>query len=45
MKNISAVVKVFGMILKYSAVLMAVVKGIEIVHQELEKIDLNEKTE
>lgn len=45
MKNISSVIKVFGMILKYSAVLMAIVKGIEIVHAELEKIDLTEKPE
>ena len=42
MKNLSVVLKTFGLILKYSAVLLAVIKGLEVVNDELKKIDLSD---
>ena len=44
MKNLSSVVKIVSLVLKYSAVLIAVVKGLEVINEELQKIDFNDKT-
>lgn len=42
MKSIKGVIAVIGLIVKYSAIVMAVIKGIEVVHSELEKIEFGE---
>jgi hypothetical protein len=42
MKNLQSAIKLFAVILKYSAVLIAVIKGIEIVNEELQKITFEE---
>lgn len=42
MKSIKGVIAVIGLIVKYSAIVMAVIKGIEVVHSELEKIDFGD---
>ena len=40
LKNIISVIK---LIVKYSAVVMAVIKGIQIVSEELDKIDFSDE--
>jgi hypothetical protein len=45
MNKLKGMVSVIGLIVKYSAVVMAIIKGIEVVSQELEKIDFSEKKE
>ncbi|MFV5699005.1 hypothetical protein ACM55H_11615 [Flavobacterium sp. ZT3R17] len=45
MNKLKGIVSVIGLIVKYSAVVMAIIKGIEVVSQELEKIDFSEKKE
>lgn len=42
LKNIIAIV---GIIVKYGAVITAVIKGIQVVSEELEKIDFSENKE
>ncbi|QKJ63832.1 hypothetical protein [Flavobacterium sp. M31R6] len=42
MKSIKGVISIIGLIVKYSAIVMAVIKGIEVVYSELQKIDLGE---
>lgn len=42
LKNIIAIV---GIIVKYGAVITAVIKGIQVVSEELEKIDFSDKEE
>jgi hypothetical protein len=44
MNKLKGVVSVIGLIVKYSAVVMAIIKGIQVVHTELEKLDLGTKT-
>lgn len=41
MNKLKGIVSVIGLIVKYSAVVMAVIKGIDVVYQELEKIDFD----
>lgn len=43
MNKLKGIVSVIGLIVKYSAVVMAIIKGIDVVYQELEKIDFSEK--
>ncbi|WP_185963154.1 hypothetical protein [Flavobacterium gawalongense] len=43
MNKVKGVISVIGIIVKYSAVVMAIIKGIEVIYQELEKIDFSEK--
>lgn len=45
MKSLKGVISIIGIIVKYSAVVMAIIKGIEVVYSELEKIDLGDKVE
>ncbi|WP_310560618.1 hypothetical protein [Flavobacterium sp.] len=44
MNKLKGVISFIGIIVKYSAVVMAIIKGIEVVYDELEKIDLTDKT-
>lgn len=41
MNKLKGLVSVIGLIVKYSAVVMAVIKGIQVVSEELEKIDFD----
>jgi hypothetical protein len=43
MSKLKGIIAIIGVIVKYSAVVMAIIKGIEVVYDELEKIDLNPK--
>jgi hypothetical protein len=45
MKKLSGIISIIGIIVKYSAVVMAIIKGIEVVFDELQKIDLSDKKE
>lgn len=45
MSKLKGIISVIGLIVKYSAVVMAIIKGIEVVYNELEKIDLSDKKE
>ncbi|MDI5888738.1 hypothetical protein [Flavobacterium yafengii] len=42
MLKLKGIVSVIGLVVKYSAVVMAIIKGIEVVFNELQKIDLGE---
>lgn len=44
MNKLKGIISIIGIIVKYSAVVMAIIKGIEVVYSELEKIDLTQKT-
>ena len=41
MNKLKSLIAVIGIIVKYSAVVMAVIKGIQVVSEELEKIDFD----
>ena len=41
MNKLKGIVSVIGLIVKYSAVVMAIIKGIEVVSVELSKIDFD----
>ncbi|WP_158614845.1 hypothetical protein [Flavobacterium sp. LB2P53] len=41
MNKLKGIIGIIGLIVKYSAVVMAIIKGIEVVSQELEKIDFD----
>lgn len=43
MSKLKGIISIIGLIVKYSAVVMAIIKGIEVVYQELGKIDLTTK--
>ncbi|MDD5151422.1 MAG: hypothetical protein PHC28_13270 [Flavobacterium sp.] len=43
MNKLKGIISIIGIIVKYSAVVMAVIKGIEVIYDELEKIDLSDK--
>ena len=45
MKNLKGIISMIGLIVKYSAVVMALIKGIETVYVELDKIDLEKNVE
>lgn len=42
MKSLKSVIAIIGIIVKYSAVVMAIIKGVEVIYSELEKIDLGD---
>lgn len=44
MKNLKNIIGVIKIIVKYSAVVIAIIKGITVVCDELEKIDLSDNT-
>lgn len=41
MNKLKGIISVVGLIVKYSAIVMAIIKGIEVAYNELEKIDLS----
>nr|WP_314896777.1 hypothetical protein [uncultured Flavobacterium sp.] len=41
MHKLKGVIGIIGLIVKYSAVVMAIIKGIQVVSEELEKIDFD----
>jgi hypothetical protein len=43
MNKLKGIISIIGVIVKYSAVVMAIIKGIEVVFDELKKIDLTYK--
>lgn len=45
MSKLKGIISFIGLIVKYSAVVLAVIKGIEVVYSELKKIDFNDKKE
>lgn len=42
MNKLKGVIAIVGIIVKYGAVVTAIIKGIQVVSEELEKIDFNE---
>lgn len=45
MNKLKGIVSIIGVIVKYSAVVMAIIKGIQVVYDELGKLDLSDKSE
>ncbi|WDF65656.1 hypothetical protein [Flavobacterium sp. KACC 22763] len=41
MNKLKGVISVIGIIVKYSAVVMAIIKGVQVVYDELQKLDLS----
>lgn len=44
MKNVKSIISIIGIIVKYGAIVTAVIKGIQVVYTELEKIEVDDKT-
>lgn len=42
MNKLKGLISVIGLVVKYSAIVMAVIKGIQVVSEELEKIDFDD---
>ena len=42
MNKLKGVIAIVGIIVKYGAVVTAIIKGIQVVSEELEKIDFNQ---
>jgi hypothetical protein len=42
MNKLKGIISVIGIVVKYSAVVMAIIKGIEVVYTELDKLDLSD---
>jgi hypothetical protein len=42
MNKVKAIISVIGVVVKYSAIVMAIIKGIEVAYSELQKIEWNE---
>lgn len=45
MNKLKNIISIVGIIVKYGAVITAVIKGIQVVSEELEKIDFSENKE
>ena len=43
MKGIKSIVNIIGLIVKYSAIVMAVVKGLQVMYDELKDLKFDEK--
>ncbi len=43
MKSLSSVIKIVKIVLKYGVIVTAVIKGIEVVYNEIKDLDLDEK--
>lgn len=44
MNKLNSIIAIIKLVVKYSAVVVAVIKGIELISDELQKIDLTDKT-
>jgi hypothetical protein len=42
MNKVKAIISVIGVVVKYSAIVMAIIKGIEVAYSELQKIEWND---
>lgn len=42
MNKLKGVISVIGLIVKYSAIVMAIIKGIQVVYDELQKLDFSD---
>lgn len=42
MNKLKGIISIIGLIVKYSAIVMAIIKGVQVVHDELEKIDFSD---
>ncbi|PIF34663.1 hypothetical protein CLU81_5324 [Flavobacterium sp. 9] len=42
MNKLKGVISIIGLVAKYGAVVLAIVKGLELVHDELKKIDFSD---
>jgi hypothetical protein len=42
MQKLSSIITIIKIVVKYSAVVVAIIKGIELISDELQKIDLSE---
>jgi len=43
MQKLGSIISIIKIVVKYSAVVVAIIKGIELISDELQKIDLSEK--
>lgn len=43
MKNLKSVIAFVGVIVKYSAIVAAIIKAIQVFHEEVEKIEIAEE--
>jgi hypothetical protein len=44
MKQLSTVIKIVKVVLKYGVIITAIIKGIEVVYNEIKDLDLDDKT-
>ena len=44
MKSVKSIINVIGIVVKYSAIVMAVIKGLQVMYDELQAIKTDEKT-
>ncbi len=42
MKSVRSIINIVGIIVKYSAVIFAIFKGLQVMYEELQKININE---
>lgn len=45
MKKVKGIVDIIGIVVKYSAIVMAIIKGIEKAYEELKKISFDDNKE
>lgn len=43
MKGVKSIINVVGLVVKYGAIVMAVVKGLQVMYEELQNIKIEEK--
>lgn len=44
MNKVKGIISVIGVVVKYSAVVIAIVKGIQVAYEELQKIEFDKPT-
>lgn len=44
MDKLKGVISIIGIIVKYSAVVMAIIKGVQVAYDELQKVDFDNPT-
>jgi hypothetical protein len=44
MKQIKSIVSIIGIVVKYGAVVMAIVKGLSVMYEELQNIEISSDT-
>ena len=43
MKSVKSIVNIVGIVVKYSAIIIAIFKGLQVMYEELQKINIDEK--